>query len=239
VRMLFQTVHQQPIFGGALSRGLPPLPFDAIPGFSQLKHLRPTVDDIVAYDESLLPDLSRIALATYGARHVVIEKWLMDESRVDAARRTAQALFGPAAAEYEDDDTLVFTVPPPPPLSRVAAWLGTGWSYLERDPSASSDQRWHWMGSQADVVIVSPQQSAVTLRLIAQAYGRTRRISFRLDGEEIDVLPIEVTRRPYRTRPFDVQAGKHTLQLLSLDGADSPARDPRKLSVAFFGLDFS
>jgi hypothetical protein len=238
VRMLFQTVHQRPIFGGALSRGLPPLPFDAIPGFSQLKHLSPTVDDIVAYDESALPDLSRIALATYGARHVVIEKWLMDESRVDAARRTAEALFGPAA-EYEDHDTLVFTVPPPPPLSKVAAWLGTGWSYLERDPSARPGQRWHWMGSQADVVIVSPQQSAVTLRLIAQAYGRTRRISFRLDGEEIDVLPIEVERRPYRTRPFDVPAGKHTLQLLSLDGADSPARDPRKLSVALFGLDIS
>ena len=57
-RMLYQTVHAKPTYGGYLARGLPPLAFDGVPGFSQFKTQRTTIDDVVAYDAMSLAALS-------------------------------------------------------------------------------------------------------------------------------------------------------------------------------------
>jgi hypothetical protein len=46
-RMLWQTVHGRPVFGGYLSRSLPPLRFDAVPGFAQFKNAISAIDDVV------------------------------------------------------------------------------------------------------------------------------------------------------------------------------------------------
>jgi hypothetical protein len=111
-RMLYQTHHRHPVFGGYLSRSLPPHPFHAIPGFRDLKRLaiRPDIDKI---DEADLPAVARVALRAYGTSHVMLLKddfrYLPGlESKATAARETLVALLGPPT--YEDAEAALFVV---------------------------------------------------------------------------------------------------------------------------------
>jgi len=233
-RMLYQTVHRRPIFGGALSRGLPPLPFDALPGFSQLKNLERTVDDVGEYDRATLPALSRAVLNVYGTSHVVVEKWLMEAAAVDQARRISEEMLG--APAYEDDKTLVFEVGAARRFPRAAAWLDHGWSYREGGADGGAPQHWHWMGPRARLGLGAPTATSARLRFSAQAFRQPRRIQLMMGGTVLDVVSFGVQRADYETATFRVADGLSFLDLVSLDGAESPGADPRRLSVALFGL---
>ena len=235
VRMLFQTLHGKPIFGGALARGLPPLAFDAVPGFAQLKHLSSTVDDIVSYSGSSLVDISRIALRSYGAHRVVIEKQLMPPPQVEAARRVADELFGSAAVLYEDDDTVVYDVTVPQGRPAIAVWLDTGWSYLERSPDTSL--RWHWMGERATLGVFAPEATVADVTFTAQSFGRPRRLRFGVPHQDpAATFNVGIDRAKYELRSLSIPAGMSFIEIDSLDGAGSPPADPRSLSAAMFSL---
>ncbi|HEY7170210.1 MAG TPA: hypothetical protein VH417_05135 [Vicinamibacterales bacterium] len=228
-RMFYQTVHRRPIFGGALSRGLPPLPFDALPGFSQLKNLEHTVDDVGEYDRSTLPDLSRAVLSAYGTTHVAVEKWLMEAGAVDKARRISEEMLGPAA--YEDEKTLVFEVRGSGSFPAPAAWLDHGWSYRERTTDGGVPRQWHWMGPRARFGLGAPKATSVRLQLSARAFRRPRRVQLTIGGTAVDVLTVGAERADYETAPFRIPEGLSFLDVVSLDGAESPGADPRRLSL--------
>jgi hypothetical protein len=113
-RMLYQTRHGHPVFGGYLSRSLPPHPFEAVPGFREMKNLTLDGSDIDHLDRAMLPAAARVALRAYGTTDVIL---LKEDFRylpglaaaAGPARATLVDLLGPPA--YEDDEAALFRVP--------------------------------------------------------------------------------------------------------------------------------
>jgi hypothetical protein len=238
-RMLWQTVHQQPVFGGYLSRSLPPLAFDAVPGFAQLKTLSGSLDDVVSYDAGQLPAISRAILSAYGAARIVVETRLMPPADGLRARTILDSLLGPSARDYEDADIISYAVPRASPPA-AAMWLDTGWSYVERLPGHDRDARplrWRWMGDRARFGVMAAEPAQVRLRLIAQALGPSRRLRVQLGGMEIVTLSITDHRATYETPAFHMPSGAAFVDVTSLDGAASPGADPRRLSVALYAAE--
>jgi hypothetical protein len=235
-RMLWQTVHGQPVFGGYLSRSLPPLAFDAVPGFAQFRNPSGAIDDVVRYDARELPALSLAVLGAYGAGHLIVDKHAAGESGGQRAKQLADALFGPAARVFEDALVAAYVIPRRPP-AQPAIWLDTGWSYLERlDPSGGEPRplRWRWMSDRARVGIIAAAPARVRVRIAAQAFSRTRRLRVRLAGSEVATWAVQPSRADFETPEFAIQAGASFLELISLDGATSAGVDARRLSIAVF-----
>jgi hypothetical protein len=92
------------------------------------------------------------------------------------------------------------------------------------------------MGATARLGLLSPEPARVSLRFVAQAFAKPRRLRITAGDVSIGDLLIEPGRGGYRTPPFDVGSGPTFIVLTSLDGADSPGSDPRQLSVAFYNL---
>jgi hypothetical protein len=222
-RMLYQTIHQKPVFGGYLSRSLPPLAFDRFPGFAEFKQLSLDADVIAKTSGN-----ARASLATFGAGRVVIEKRLLKEDELGHARMVGESLLGPPV--YEDAQILAYDVRPEPRTS--ALWLGEGWSYLERLEQGDRRDRWRWMSERARFGVAAPSRGFVRLRLTAHAFDETRRLRIARDGVELTTIAVGLGIRRYETPPFELTAGVHYLDVESLDGAKSPGNDPRRLSVA-------
>lgn len=235
-RMLWQTVHGQPVFGGYLSRSLPPLAFEAVPGFAQFKNPSSTIDDVVRYDEGEVSAISRAVLAAYGAGHLVIDKRLMAPAEGERAMKVADALFGPAARVFEDPFVVAYAIPRDAPLQH-AIWLDTGWSYLERLAGPDRGQptlRWRWMSDRARVGIMAAAPARVRVRMTVQAFATIRRLQLRIGGSEIVTWAIRRDRSDFETPAFDVQAGTSFVELTSLDETASAGADPRRLSIAVY-----
>jgi hypothetical protein len=238
-RMLWQTAHGRPVFGGYLSRSLPPLPFDAVPGFAQFKHPGGAIDDVVRYDERELPAISRAVLNAYGASQLVIEKRLMPPAEGARVLQVADALLGRAARAFDDPTIAAYVISADTALPH-ALWLDTGWSYVERLDQRGRDQRtlrWRWMGERARIAIAAPVPSTVRLRLTAQAFDRPRRLELRSGDVVIATWTIPRDRVDAETPEFAVPAGASFVELISLDGAAQAGADPRHLSVALFGAE--
>jgi len=240
-RMFYQTVHGKPIYGGYLSRGRPPLQFDAIPGFSQLKTLTDRLDDdVVAYERERLPAISRAVLDVYDARHLVIDKTVMSANDVERARRVADGLVGASSLVDEDRFTLAYAIPRPAAPPPLAVWLDTGWSYRERLDQTDASGRatvWRWMGERARLGVIVAEPRTISLRMVGQAFRRARRLRVSLAGSDIGTLVVATERDQYETPPFRVPAGGGFVELESLDGAESPGADRRQLSVAMFHIE--
>jgi hypothetical protein len=236
-RMLWQTVHGHPVFGGYLSRSLPSIPFDAVPGFAQFKSLASSIDDVVTYDPEQLPSLSRAILNAYGAGHVVIERQLMSPQDGERARAMADGLLGENALRFVDDLTLDYAIPTSREVVTPAVWLDTGWSYLERRPEDAGSGRtlrWRWLGNRARLGVLSTDSARVRLQLILEAFGRPRRVRVEVNAVEITTLSVAQARGLYQVSSFQIPGGTTFIDLKSVDGADSPGADPRRLSVALF-----
>jgi hypothetical protein len=173
-------------------------------------------------------------LSAYGTSHVVIEKWLMDTEAVEKARRVADEMLGPEV--YEDDRTLVFEMRGSRSFPVPAAWLDHGWSYRERATEGGEPRPWHWMGLRARVALGSPNAARVRLRFSAQALRRPRRLQLTIGDTAVDVVTVGAQRADYETAPFPVPAGLSFLDMVGLDGAESPGTDPRRLSIELFAV---
>jgi hypothetical protein len=77
----------------------------------------------------------------------------------------------------------------------------------------------------------------VRLKLNMQAFQRPRRLSIAVDGREVATVVMAADRVASEISDFDVPEGLHFIELTSLDGADSPGVDPRRLSFALFGVE--
>jgi len=241
-RMLYQTVHQHPVFGGYLSRGLPPLAFDAIPGFSQLKTLSPDLNDIVTYDTSQLTAMGRVILHAYDVGSIVIDKRLLSDEELERARRIAGELTESATPDYDDGDVLAFHPSSRTELAAPFLWLDTGWSYLEHLAGQDAEGkpiRWRWMGDRARLGIFAPEATSLTLKFIAQAFGGDRDVRLSVNSKTVATMKIEWRdEAPYDTPPIAVPPGVSFLELTSVQPARSPNdEDRRQLSVAFFRVE--
>jgi hypothetical protein len=239
-RMLYQTVHHKPIYGGYLARGLPPLPFSALPGFAQFKTFTDISDDVVAYDAKELPAISRAVLNVYSVGWIAIEKYLMQTASVERARQVGDELLGRSAVLYEDDQMLVYTVPTAQGLSKAALWLDTGWSYLERLDERDEEGRplrWHWMNDQARIALIAGRPTRAKLVLHLQAFRRPRRLQLSVGNTTVATLLITPARNRFETPTFEIPSGINFMEVKSLDGADSPGLDARRLSAALFRLE--
>ena len=229
LRMMYQTHHGKPLYGGHISRGFPALRFEAVPGFSQFKTLSKSIDDIVPYDRDELPTLSRAVLNVYGAGYIVVEKGRLGPDRVERARDVADAVLGSSTPLYEDAATLAFSVPPPTASPLTAIWLDTGWSYLEhlqeQDTTTGRPLRWRWMENHARLGVVAPASLGIRLRLSTYAFGRTRRLKLAISGSEIATLRVSTQRAGYETPIFVVPAGTSFIDLESLDGSEPPGTE--------------
>jgi hypothetical protein len=232
-RMLYQTVHGCAVFGGALSRGLPPLPFSAVPGFAQLRSLTDGIDDVVRYDSASLGDVSLAALGEYRTRYVVVDKRVSNAEAVAATRRIWAPIAGKAPPVFEDRDTLIYAVPQGAPPSGPALWLDRGWSYLERATDGSAD-RWRWMGRESTLRVSVPNAGGYALNVKARAFERPRRIAVSLDGSDVGTVVIARDPATRASVSLSLTPGVHRLDLRSLDGADVVASDPRPLSIGLF-----
>jgi hypothetical protein len=239
--MLYQTVHGKPTFGGYVSRSLPPLSFDAVPGFSQLKTLTTIMDDVIAYDPATLPEISRAVLEVYGANRVVVDKTLMNPLDLERVRSVADGLFGSGARIYEDVQSLAYAVPRADADQRTTIWLDTGWSYLERGQNAVPDRgaiKWRWMADAARVRVMTPKSTTVALKVVAQAFGRVRRVALSIAEHDVGTIVVSPDGGSYETPSFRVPEGTSTITLTSLDGTSATGTtDPRRLSVAVFAVE--
>ena len=93
------------------------------------------------------------------------------------------------------------------------------------------------MGHRARVTIVDGAPTAVRLKLTAQAFGRLRHVKLSIGATEIATLAIVTERADYETPAFPVPAGLTFIDLTSLEGADSPGADPRRLSMALYRIE--
>jgi hypothetical protein len=242
-RMFYQTVHALPIYDGYVARPVRHLPYDAVPGFSQLKHLSFDVDDIVTYDQTTLALVARAAFSTYGVTRIVLEKRLMTAETFVRSREVVDRLLGGAMSAYEDADVTAFVVPPQRDAVPLAIWLDTGWYQLERRLAASADlprlQKWRWMGASANVAITAPRSMDVILKIRAASFARPRRVRVLTNRKEIATLTIGTEVNDRSTPSFRVDSGVTFIELQSVDIPESPRNDPRALTVAVHALGVS
>jgi hypothetical protein len=241
-RMLYQTVHEHPVFGGYLARGLPPLAFDGVPGFSQLKTRSRDLNDIVSYDRSQMAAIGRALLHAYDVGVIVIDKHLLNGEEVEQERGIASELTGSAAPDYEDRDVVAFRPAAPVDVRAPFVWLDTGWSYLEQLAGQDAEGkpiRWRWMGDRARLGIFAPTATSIKLKLVAQAFGGDRDVRLSIGSTPAATLRIGWRdESTYDTPPITVPQGVNFLELASVQPARSPNDDDRRrLSIALFRVE--
>jgi hypothetical protein len=231
-RMFYRTQHAKPVYGGYLSRGLPPLPFSALPGFGQFKSFSNQVEDIVVYAPEHLPAISRYVLAHYRAGYVVIDQSLLSPAQIEQAQAAAESIFAGEPPAYQDQTTLVYAVPAleTPPAAFV--FLDRGWYGLELSPEDEA-ARWRWMPEEARLALVTPRAGRWRLALRALAFDQPRDVALWVDGQPAGDLTITPEAGNHVTPPFEAGPGQHELRLASLSGTGAPGgADTRQLSVA-------
>jgi hypothetical protein len=178
-RMLYQTRHGWPVFGGYLSRSLPPHPFHALPGFRELKALALDARDIDGLEPESRTSAARVALRAYGTSRVMLLKddfrYLPGmESKSGQARAVMVSLLG--EPEYEDGESALFAVPDAaaPPFASPER----GFFPVE----AASPGPLRAMGARARIGAWIPVEGEYALALTASAADAERRVELRFEG---------------------------------------------------------
>lgn len=175
-RMLYQTRHGRPVFGGYLSRSLPPHPFHAVPGFRELKSLTLDRPDIDGIGRDALPQVARVALRAYGTTDVILLKddfRLLPglESLASSARAVLVALLG--APSYEDEEGALFPVPEG--TARAFVCPERGFLPLERHAARPTRA----VGSRARIGLWAPEPGPYEVKLTGYAVGTDRLVELR------------------------------------------------------------
>ncbi|MBX7184230.1 MAG: hypothetical protein K1Y01_03705 [Vicinamibacteria bacterium] len=179
-RMLYQTRHGRAVFGGYLSRGVPPQPFEALPGFREIRSLTLDGADIDHISGSILPAAARVVLRAYGAADVVL---LKNDFRYlpglnDAAPRArvvlADLLGAPA---YEDDEAAVFSVA----QAEAPAFASPERGFLPLEQASANPQR--TVLSHARIGLWAPRDGHYEIGFAGRALTESRGVELRfVDG---------------------------------------------------------
>jgi hypothetical protein len=230
--LFWQTVHERPTLGGAISR-TPPHPWQGARFFGALL----AVDDaalLQTVGRADTPDDVRAALACQGVRSVVIYKnedfWLADPASLP---RLEQALFAGRAPLYEDATMRVYTLD-------TGQQAAPYWTLAPRqwyDGQANEQGVYYrWARGAEGALLLYPcgqQRAEVALTLFGFAVPRTIQATW--NGQPVGevALPPGTLRRLHLLLPL--HAGENRLHLRSLEPATSPtaegfANDARLLS---------
>lgn len=117
----------------------------------------------------------------------------------------------------------------------IRARFQSGWYAVERLPDG---EEWRWMGAAGSIVIDNPHPYPVSVRAIFDVRGLgARDIGIRLAGT-LYAGKFDVTeqREQIAVPVFDVPPGESRLELYSVQPADEPPGDTRRLSLCVFGV---
>jgi hypothetical protein len=216
-RMLFQTVHQRPIFGGYISR-------EADTAF--LAHA-PVLGDLMrrASQPDILPALNpRAVLATYRVTAIVVYRppyYRPDEPAEPllsepAQRQRVQQVVGLAGPTWEDATGAIYRVPPTAPVPVLA--LAAGWHAPEAWPGG-----WmRWTHAAADLRLDRPRHEPVTISFTAWSFQRPRTLAVLLDGRPLTTVPLTPDPRLVAIS-LPPGAGAARVTLHTTEGAETPA----------------
>jgi hypothetical protein len=173
------------------------------------------------------PHLSQ-KLAAAGYTHLLVRRetddgqWFAEHPALDGLR---------IAATFRDGQVLTITAPTPALYTAAM----TGFFPREHDAGLS----WRWMGADASWTIVNTgaRPNVAVLALDMSAFHRPRHMELQLDGQAVQTLVVEPSRRVYQIGPLTVPPGNHTLVFHPAEAPDVVGdvidnRDPRRLSFA-------
>jgi hypothetical protein len=118
---------------------------------------------------------------------------------------------------------------------------GEGWSYPEWLTVPSPDplsREWRWIGDHAALGIASAEPVVARLRIVARAYNSPKRLRVSIGGHELVTLAVAARVAEYVSPEFNLDPGRVSIALDSLDGSEVPATgDPRRLSFQIFRVE--
>ncbi|HMD34727.1 MAG TPA: hypothetical protein VKH42_07160 [Vicinamibacterales bacterium] len=153
--------------------------------------------------------------------------------------RTIMARRSETAPEHHATPVAAYTLPPDRPPAPIA-WLGSGWSYVERTEASTTQPAtaWRWMADRAELRLLSAASVDVTLRIVARAFGKTRRLRISVGGASIAEITIIEPPQEYETPRFTIPSGTAVMEFESLDGSDrAPGGTERRLAIAIFDVE--
>lgn len=209
-RMLYQTVHGHPIFGGYISRGDPHIPYEQIPGFRAWQSFSGereiTEPTTAAWQEQALA-----ALNHYGASYVVLERSALFLPRLQAAQILARSMLGPAAEVYRDSETIAYRVPP----GQAPFWeMGTGWG-----PQNWPEGPARLLRGKAAVALLLPQEGRgrICLQMVPQE-GEAA-VTLEVDGQPRARFTFSAAETTACAATLSLAAGRHEVVLDGGQGA--------------------
>jgi hypothetical protein len=219
-RMLYQTRHGRPIFGGYLSRGQPPLPFRALPGFRDLQRLRENDADIDHISSASWPAIARTALRAHGTTHVLLLKddfrYLPGlESKAGDARAVLGKLLG--APSFEDTESAVFVVPDATPTTPAFVSPERGFQPVEYPDSTPMRA----VLPRARIALWSPAGGPCEVTLTGFALGSQRSVELRFPTGAAQAFPFSSHEHGSARYRGDARAGWQTIDLRCL-GPEEP-----------------
>ncbi len=240
-RMYYQTIHHKNILQGYTSREeANPLPPRNLPGVRQLlfSDLKPDI----TYDDS------RTAAQTffdfYKMNYVVIDDKQAGAKTLQNTPRMLEQLFGLIEERKwpKENFTLYKINPGDTAKSLTAPLLVPGANWFE--PEQNQAGQYRWLGQSGKLLALVPANSGgIKLRIQGQAFNRPRKLVLQNDkGQQIAHLTVNLEQTEYESEFFRLPPGENWLNLVSLDGTDSPgsldarSKDNRNLSVLIYKL---
>ena len=237
-RMLFQIVHERPIFEGYTARQ-PDHPFlERTPVIADLMWPSEGPDIVPPVREEPLG-----VLATYRVTAIAVYPPPYTAARPDAGvtpsaaelRRRVEDTLGVTGPVWEDETGALYRVPPAAPVP-VLALADDGW----HAPESWSGGWMRWMMASARLRLDRVEPRDQMLRFTAWSFHRPRTLEVLADGQSLARVALTPDPRPVELT-LPARAGSTHLTLRVVEGAETPASlglgpDPRPLSIAIADL---
>jgi hypothetical protein len=219
-----QTLHEQPILGGYVSRR---------PVYDQLFY-SPLLSRIIDMQRrNDIVDLSTDALQTmqcyYRLRHIIAHKPELTSTQQRELQNVVQSLTGSAIQPTFEDTTYVwYTLPTFPDQCKPFAFVGSGWYDLEQSNSRS----WRWASATSDIWLINPHERPATVGLTIAGVGLTESQSIELwnESRHLATFAVSTTSRTYRFA-MTLKPGANRLSLRGATVNDQAARREVSMSV--------
>ena len=247
-RMYFATVHGKNILQGYTSRvEADPLPPENMPGVRQI--LFNDMQPDITYGNS--QKAARAFFDYFGLGYIVIDNAPAGSNTLQHLPNILYQLFGDEKVqEWPGDNITSYSIPLRNPAQTLTAPLlvpGANWYKPEKNQSGE----YRWLGATGRLLALIPAGggTGLQLKLEGLAFFRPHTLLLKDDsGREVAQLTVGNQPQLYQSNIFSLPAGENWLNLVSVDGTDSPAalaskdhpnQDTRQLSVLVYKLSLS
>lgn len=211
-RMLYQTVHGKPIFGGYLSRKVHDYYHDDSSPFFQL------AETYNWQTPDLIPQLNPIAVLNYYNIKYVVEYQKEANAELKAY---LQKLFPiTTTPTYKDAQLTAYKVPDMPQTSPLV-WLGnTGWY----QPETGSGGLWRWSKGVSNLYILNKTSLLLHLKFKAATLVGNAHLVIKVNGvglKSFDLLP---AIQQFNTGSVVLSAGQNEISFVSDNTPISPTK---------------